>query len=1016
MPDWVLHGYSTVRKIFHSPLVTLLKPGRPSRIHEHLACPSSVPRFPTRWTSGATPQLSLRMACSGGGPRIVEFTGSCLLAHRTAGHVARPDRPLADTGDDRAPQESSFHCLPLRRRLKAIKRLDPKVQRDVLTHGLGRPRCQRAQQLLKRGDSKSVSARCPLFLQQLKPRLQIWKKAATAESLPPPLYPEVAFAGRSNAGKSTLLNELCGRSGTAFVSKRPGSTQELCFFKAGSPCCICLVDLPGYGYAEAEASKRLQWTEMCLLYLKSRPNLRRVFLLIDARWGLKASDLSLLSFFERHRVPFQVVLTKADLPEQKSLIKIIQIVTAEVEKFKGSMGPPIAVSALRHRGLDPLRVEIDKLRLAKEVVIGRLKMKAANLVEARRLKKEARARAKAELSAGARGGPAVPASSAIAAMDETTSSSEIIARALGRWGASLGVNPGKESAERLLGKRCSAAAEGASQNSFSRLWTADSTRDSESLGSVKPHAMETNDEPDVASRIVAEDLGAAADAFDRVLDSAAEMLPLPAQSNAEALITDCLPSLPRSCVSHMDDTLQQTNTGEGAAARASHVASTEARMPLPASPSATQQRWFPEFDLVPDARESITFHEFSLEQSFTVDAVRQGPSRHSNDTDDQDTRPWEADKEGDIWFTAVSASSSPEGVDPAFALHDDSRSNGGYEQLSDPPGQPANNTRPLEALRAKDWRARRVSRAAVEIDMSLSRDAVAGGGSTIHLPSDPPSISSTEGLSGEMAMKSPRRHPEGRQALPDLTTVLDVTRRPHTGIRQARRVTRQPPAGTGLLIDEETLAAEELCRHRSPSLSKTRGTLQVGMQRCFDQKWRRELLPLETDVPSGGLAETVNCGKQRDSSAISRRSRIGSPSPFRIPADYITTREDSRKPVTKRMMLEVRLQRAQEAAHPADDSLPSDRDRRSADALFFSAAQRRQERRLRELTMKAGRKKTRAKEMTWDVAYRRWTRWAKAHSSLASQTTRPTKARLFATFRQKQEKLARKVSEAYTAT
>ncbi|CDJ48551.1 GTP-binding conserved hypothetical domain-containing protein, putative [Eimeria brunetti] len=244
------------------------------------------------------------------------------LPHSVSPGPSLPLGALGIASERGAPPQQ----IPLRLRLRAIKRLDPKLQHQVLRDGLGRPRCQRAQRLLKRGDPQSVSARCPFFLQQLKPRLRLWKKALTAEELPPPLYPEVAFAGRSNAGKSTLLNELCGRSGTAAVSRRPGSTQELFFFKAGSPCCLCLVDLPGYGYAEADAAKRLQWTEMSLYYLKARPNLKRVFLLVDARWGLKASDVCLLSFFERHRVPFQLVLTKADLPEQKSLIKILQIV------------------------------------------------------------------------------------------------------------------------------------------------------------------------------------------------------------------------------------------------------------------------------------------------------------------------------------------------------------------------------------------------------------------------------------------------------------------------------------------------------------------------------------------------------------------------------------------------------------------------------------------------------------------------------------------------------------------
>lgn len=475
-------------------------------------------------------------------------------------------------------------------------------------------------------------------------------------------------------------------------------------------------------------------------------------------------------------------------------------------------------------------------------------MQAANLVEARRLKKEARAKAKAKRPPDA--DPAVHASSASVTKDETTPSpTDIIARALGRWGASLGANPGKELTEGLHGERVSADAEAASANPFPRLWTAGVSEDSERLGSAEPKAIEMNCESKTESRTAARDCGAAAAAFDSVLDCAAEVLPLPAQSNAEALITDLLPSLPRNCMSQLDGTLQDANTGQDEVAGASRVTNEEPHMPFPASSSAGQQGRISEFELVPDVRETTTFHEFSLEQAATAptsDAVRQGSFRRSNGTHGEGASPWEASQEGDIWCAAVSAPLSPEAVEQAFALHGDTRSNGGCEQLSDLPWRAANNTRTLEALRAKDWRARRVSRAAVEIDMSLPRDDVAGSGSTIHLHLDPSSNSSTDEVPAQTAMnlKPPRQRTTGRQALPDLSTVLEASKRPHTCIKQASRATHQPRAGAGLLIDEETLAAEELRRNRRPIPSSPPGTLEIRMQRCFDQKWRRELLPI----------------------------------------------------------------------------------------------------------------------------------------------------------------------------
>jgi GTP-binding protein len=130
------------------------------------------------------------------------------------------------------------------------------------------------------------------------------------EGLPPVGVAEVAFAGRSNVGKSSLLNALTGRRALARVSGMPGRTQQLVFFDLSGR--LMLVDLPGYGYAQAPKSVQADWQGLMFDYLRGRPNLRRVMLLLDARVEVKASDVAAMEMLDRAAVTFQLVLTKAD--------------------------------------------------------------------------------------------------------------------------------------------------------------------------------------------------------------------------------------------------------------------------------------------------------------------------------------------------------------------------------------------------------------------------------------------------------------------------------------------------------------------------------------------------------------------------------------------------------------------------------------------------------------------------------------------------------------------------------
>src|SRR5881409_2250474 len=137
--------------------------------------------------------------------------------------------------------------------------------------------------------------------------------SGSLEALPPMAGMEVAFAGRSNVGKSSLINALTGRSALARTSHTPGRTQELIFFEGPKDAGLRLLDMPGYGYASAPKAKVASWTELIHKFLLGRSSLARVYVLIDARHGFKDADLDVLKTLDQSAVSYQVVLTKADL-------------------------------------------------------------------------------------------------------------------------------------------------------------------------------------------------------------------------------------------------------------------------------------------------------------------------------------------------------------------------------------------------------------------------------------------------------------------------------------------------------------------------------------------------------------------------------------------------------------------------------------------------------------------------------------------------------------------------------
>ncbi|MFN7174717.1 MAG: ribosome biogenesis GTP-binding protein YihA/YsxC [Thermaurantiacus tibetensis] len=180
--------------------------------------------------------------------------------------------------------------------------------------------------------------------------------APRLDLLPADGLPEVAFAGRSNVGKSSLLNALAGRAGLARTSNTPGRTQELNLFLVGSPPVFRLVDMPGYGYAEAPKDVVARWTRLVGDYLAGRPTLRRVLLLIDSRHGLKPVDREVMARLDRAAVSYQLVLTKTD--KAKDAGAVAREVAAEARGHVAAHPEVLATSAMRGFGIAALRVAV----------------------------------------------------------------------------------------------------------------------------------------------------------------------------------------------------------------------------------------------------------------------------------------------------------------------------------------------------------------------------------------------------------------------------------------------------------------------------------------------------------------------------------------------------------------------------------------------------------------------------------------------------------------------------------
>lgn len=185
---------------------------------------------------------------------------------------------------------------------------------------------------------------------------QFMMGAVAMDGLPPADLPEVAFAGRSNVGKSSLINALVGMKHLARASNEPGRTREVNFFVLDEK--LRLVDLPGYGWAKASKGTVKQFQNLGRDYLRGRPNLKRAYLLIDARHGLKEVDLEPMDAFDRAAVSYQIVLTKADKIKPAEVEAVIARTQAAIAKRPAAFPKVLATSSEKGTGLPELRAEV----------------------------------------------------------------------------------------------------------------------------------------------------------------------------------------------------------------------------------------------------------------------------------------------------------------------------------------------------------------------------------------------------------------------------------------------------------------------------------------------------------------------------------------------------------------------------------------------------------------------------------------------------------------------------------
>lgn len=187
----------------------------------------------------------------------------------------------------------------------------------------------------------------------------IWG-SAKLDQLPDPDRGEIAFAGRSNVGKSSLVNALTGRKTLAKISATPGRTQQLNYFDLGGH--LYLVDMPGYGYAKVSKKQREEWDNLIFGYLRGRPNLRTVMVLVDSRHGFKDVDLHLMELLDKAAVNYRIILTKCDKVKEGERDSVLESIVETIKKHPAAYPVAFASSAASGEGIPELRAMVIGLR------------------------------------------------------------------------------------------------------------------------------------------------------------------------------------------------------------------------------------------------------------------------------------------------------------------------------------------------------------------------------------------------------------------------------------------------------------------------------------------------------------------------------------------------------------------------------------------------------------------------------------------------------------------------------